>query len=101
MICNANQMTVSMWNTTLGWNGLNKSESIMAVIVKVNLIQIGPFKSFQKLRVGNGYKKDYFGVRKMRIGKRVWKRLENIKIEHLLFHWRQQLSSEISKVTNI
>ena len=36
----------------------------MAVIVKVNLIQIGPFKSFQKLRVGNGYKKDYFGVRK-------------------------------------
>ena len=43
----------------------------MAVIVIVNLIQIGPFKSFQKLRVGNGYKKDYFGVRKMRIGKRV------------------------------
>ena len=39
MICSAKQMIVAIWNTTLGWNGLNKRESIMKVIIKVNPIQ--------------------------------------------------------------
>ena len=29
-------MTVSMWNTILDWNRLNKRESFMTVIIKVN-----------------------------------------------------------------
>ena len=34
-------MIISMWNTILGWNGLNKSKSFMTVIIKANPIQIG------------------------------------------------------------
>ena len=45
-------MTVSMWNTALGWNGLNKSESLMTLITKVNLIQIGPFQAFKTSGLG-------------------------------------------------
>ena len=40
----------------------------MAVIIKANPIQIGPFQGFQKLRVERLYKKAYVGV--MRLGKR-------------------------------
>ena len=47
-------MIVSMWNGTLGWNWLNKSESVMTVNIKVNPIQIGPFQGSQELRVGKG-----------------------------------------------
>ena len=63
-------MTASMGNTTLGRNGLNKSESIMTVIIKVNPIQTGPFQGSQKLRVGVWYKKAYVSVRQMRLGKK-------------------------------
>ena len=55
MICSANLTTVSMWNTTLGWNGLNKRESFMAVITKVNPIHIRPFQGSQAL--GGGVQK--------------------------------------------
>ena len=60
-----NQITVSMWNTTLGWNGLNRSKSFMTIIIKINPIQIGNFQGFQKVRVGRGYKEAYVGVREM------------------------------------
>ena len=75
-----------MWNTTLGWNGLNKSKSIVTVIIKVNSIQIGPFEGSWKLRYGRGYKKFYVGVIEMSFGKSLinvsWKRFKNNKIEH-------------------
>ena len=81
-------MTVSMWNTALGWNGLNKRESLMTLITKVNLIQIGPFQGFQNLRVGSGYKECYVGFREMRLGKRAWKRLKTAKIiENMTRHF--------------
>ena len=73
MICRVNQITVSVWNTTLGWNRLNKSESFMTVIiVKANPIQIGQFQGSQKLRVGRElYRKAYVGAREMKLGNRV------------------------------
>ena len=113
MTCSVNQINVSMWNTILGWNGLNKSKSIMTVIIKFNTVQIGVFQCSQKLRVGRGYKKVYVGVREMTLGKSLknlsWKRwkLENVlkllklSTNSIKFHWRQQLLSEVSKVTNI
>ena len=65
-------LTVSMWNTTPSWNGLNKSESFMTVILKVNPIHIGLSKGFSKAQGWEGtYKKAYVGVSKMKIGKRV------------------------------
>ena len=72
----------------------------MTVIIEINPIQIAPFQNFQKLRVGSGYKKAYDDVIAMRRGKRVWKRLKNTKMStsSIKFLWRQQLSSEISKV---
>ena len=53
----------------------------MAVIIKVNPIQIWPFQGSQKLRVGRVYKKAYVGVKEMRLGKRIWKRLKSTKCE--------------------
>ena len=53
----------------------------MAVIIKVNPIQIKPFQGSKKLRVERGYKKSV-DVRKMRLGKRLCKQLKNNKIEH-------------------
>ena len=101
MTCVANQITVSMWNATLDWNGLRKSESFMTVIIKVNLIQIGPFQDSK----AQGTKKAYLliGVREMRLGKRVWKRLRILKLSTswIKFHWSQQLILHISKVTDI
>ena len=76
MICSANQMTVSMWNKTLGWYGLSKSESFMRVIIKVNPLQIGPLQGSQKLRIGRGFKKANVGVREMKL-RTFWKRLKN------------------------
>ena len=75
-------MNVSMWNTILGWNGWNKSESYMAVIIKVNPIHIGSFQGSQKIRVGRGYEKAYVDVREIRLGNKVWKKWKSIKIEH-------------------
>ena len=61
-----------MWNTTLGWNGLHKSESFMTVFVKVSPIQIGPFQDLSsKVQGWEGDKKAYVGVREMGLGKRV------------------------------
>ena len=62
MICIANQTTVSMGNTTLGWNGLNKSKSFMTVIIKVNPIQIGLSRGLSKGCEG-AYKKAYVGLK--------------------------------------
>ena len=73
-------MTVSMWNTALGRNGLNKSESFITVLVKANPIQIGPFHGSQKLMVGRrrtrslcwgDVQEAYVGTRGMKPGKRV------------------------------
>ena len=77
-----------MWSTALGWNGLNKSESLMTLIIKINPIQIGSFQGFQKLRVGSSYKECNIGFREMRLGKRVWKRLKNANIiENMTHHF--------------
>ena len=68
----------------------------MTVIIKVNPIHIGPFQYSQTLRIGRGYKKTYVGVREMRLGKSVWKRLKNTKIVHQF-----NLLPKISKATDI
>ena len=97
MTCVANQITVSMWNATLGRNGLRKSESFMTVTIEVNLIKIDS--------KAQGTKKAYLliGVREMRLGKSVWKRLRILKLSTswIKFHWSQQLILHISKVTDI
>ena len=54
----------------------------MTVAIKVNPIQICPFQDSQKLRVEKGFKIAYVGVREMRLEKKNWKRLKNIKIKH-------------------
>ena len=64
-------MTVSMWNRTLDWNGLNKSESFMAVIIKVNPIQIVPFQGSQK---------------KLKSFENGWKILK-LRTSSIKFHW--------------
>ena len=72
MICSANQMTVSMWTTRLGWNGLNKSESFMIVIIKVNSYSVWTFSGLSKAQSWEGvYKKVYVGVRETKLENRV------------------------------
>ena len=72
MICRAIKMTVSMWNTTPGWNGLNKRESFMTVIIKANTIHIWLSKGLSKAQGWEGaYKRVYVGVREMKLAKRV------------------------------
>ena len=61
-----------MLNTTLAWNGLNKSESFMIMILKVNPIQIGLSKGLLKAKGWEWvYKKGYVDVREMKLRKRV------------------------------
>ena len=61
-----------MWNTTLAWNGLNKSETFITVIIKVNFIQIGLIKGLSKAQGWEGVlKKAYVGAREKKLGKRV------------------------------
>ena len=43
----------------------------MTVIIKVNLILIGPFQGSRKFRVVRGCKKAYVDVRELRLEKRV------------------------------
>ena len=81
---------------------LNKGESFMTAILKVNPIQTELWKGLWKAQSWEGsYEKAYVGVREVKFGKRVSKRFKNTKIEHHFnqFHWRQQLLSGISKVT--
>ena len=47
-----------MWNATLGWNGLNKSESFVTVILKVNPIQIGVPLTLKISGLGGGVQKN-------------------------------------------
>ena len=97
-------MTISMWNTRPGWNGLNKSESFITVIIKVNPIQNGFFQGSQKPRYGRGDTKQLMLVlEKWHLEggfENVWK-IVKLGTSSIKFHWRQQLLSEISKVADI
>ena len=91
-------MTASMWNSTLDCNELNKRESFMTGIIKVNPIQVRHFQASQKLRVGRGHtKKLMLVLEKWNLEKgfkSVWKSTSSVK-----FYLPQQLLLEISKVT--
>ena len=55
----------------------------MTVTINANVIHIGLSKGLLKAQGWDGaYKKAYAGVREMKLGKRVWKRLKNTKIDH-------------------
>ena len=79
-----------MWNTAIGWNGLNKSESFMTVIFKVNLIQTGLSKGLSKRN--ETWKKGL---------KTFQRKILKLSISLIKFQWRQQLLLDISKVTDI
>ena len=97
-------MTISMWNTRPGWNGLNKSESFITVIINVNPIQNGLLQGSQKLRYGRrDTKKLMLVLEKWHLEggfENIWKILK-LGTSSIKFHWRQQLLSEISKVADI
>ena len=66
MISSANQMTVSMWDTTLDQNELNKSEHLWLILFGLNL-----FRALKSSGLGESIQKSYVGVREMKRGKRV------------------------------
>ena len=96
-------MTSSVWNTTLDWNGLNKSESFTAVIIKVNPISLDFFRVLKKSVLGGCTKTLMLVLKQWDLEiafENVWKVLK-VSTSSIKFHWRQQLILEISKVTDI
>ena len=96
-------MAISMWNTTLDWNGLSKSESFVAVIIKVNPISLDFFRVLKKSVLGGCTKKFLLVLKKWDLEipfENVWKKLK-VSTSSIKLHWRQQLILEISKVTDI
>ena len=76
----------------------------MTVILKVNPNQIGLSNGLSKAHTSEGAtKKLFLALEKWNLErefKNVWK-MQKLSISLIKFHWRQQLLSGISKVTDI